>query len=200
MMLNGAQNVTIIPNGWSRKNALWLYRKKNVHQTIGWCGTATHRMDFNECKKAIEDLSRGMDFDIVIGGDYEIYDRINMPPHRKIFLPFTSYDNYPWMLGWMDIMLVPLRTDQFNLGKSDIKLVDAAAKGIPYVASDVPQYRDHKGGIVVDTKDSWMSAIADLLKDHDLVDRHVSEVFEFAQERENDNIALLWMKMFGEIL
>jgi hypothetical protein len=56
-------------------------------------------------------------------------------------------DGYPELFKF-DMGVVPLNDVPFNLGKSNLKGLEYAASGIPFVASNLGEYRDlHAGGI-----------------------------------------------------
>jgi glycosyltransferase involved in cell wall biosynthesis len=54
-------------------------------------------------------------------------------------VPASEPEDYPSILT-MDIGLAPLRDTPFNHAKSDIKILEYSASGIPWVASDLPSY------------------------------------------------------------
>ncbi len=54
-------------------------------------------------------------------------------------LPATDPEDYPSLLT-MDIGIAPLRDTPFNHAKSDIKILEYSASGIPWIASDLPAY------------------------------------------------------------
>lgn len=143
-------SIHVIPNGWSSRDPHWLDRRSIYKDKIiiGWGGTITHREDFQMCVKPLKKIMREHpEVIICIAGDPEIYQMFaTVQEKQKLFVPMVPYDLYPITLSLWDILLAPLLNSDFNMAKSDIKLVDAGAKGIPYVASDMPVYRPwHKG-------------------------------------------------------
>jgi glycosyltransferase involved in cell wall biosynthesis len=161
------RNIQVIPNGWSADNPYWkrFYPHDGVH--IGWAGTITHREDFKLCLSALLEVTRRYpEAKIFIGGDVEIYQMLKQVPEKqKFFLPMMTYEDYPHMLGFFDILIAPLIDDEFNRAKSDIKLVDAGAKGIPWVASSIEFYREWKdGGYIAGYKDDWIQALSHLVR------------------------------------
>jgi glycosyltransferase involved in cell wall biosynthesis len=83
------------------------------------------------------------------------------------------YANFHRMLahefGWR-VGLAPLLGGPFNHGKSDIKVLDYAAAGIPAVVADQPAYDDWDDGKTVlrATPDGFGQAVVRLLHDEDL--------------------------------
>jgi glycosyltransferase involved in cell wall biosynthesis len=66
-----------------------------------------------------------------------------------------------------DVNLVPLRPSVFNLSKSPLRCLEAAALGIPVVASDYGPYaafvRDGETGLLARWPHQWMRHLRDLL-------------------------------------
>ena len=189
--------IHIIPNGWSKENTFWaMKRNKFAGPTvnIGWAGTITHRTDFLKCKNAVvEVLEQYENTKVVIGQDAEIYQMFDkFPEDRKLFLPPVPYSFYPIILSYIDIWLAPLQDNKFNASKSDIKLVDAGARVIPWIASPMPAYSAWKwGGILANTPDEWKAAIISLLDPERRV--LLGEVgWTRALDREQENIVDAW--------
>lgn len=74
-----------------------------------------------------------------------------------------------------DLAVCPLNDHVFNLSKSNLKVLEMSAFGIPCIASDIGPYRflnDHKGcGFVVkdnDSVNSWIDTIEMAVMQHDL--------------------------------
>jgi glycosyltransferase involved in cell wall biosynthesis len=141
---------------------------------------------------------------ILIGGDYEIYNMFDKYPlGRKTFIPPVPYDTYPVMLQMSDIWLAPLEDTVFNRAKSDIKLVDAAAAGIPFLASSLPQYipwgKEGGSGIASDPKD-WQDNL-DILVDHPSLRKHLGMVGKKRSGwRESEVYGSLWANILWRIL
>lgn len=189
-----------IPNGWTSRNSLWFHRQKHQKTALGWCGTITHREDFKLALPDINKAVRQCDFNVVIGGDPEIYRMLDkIPEKNKLFSPMVIYAAYPYMLSWMDILLAPLVDDEFNRAKSDIKLLDAGVRKIPWIASPLPQYREWgSGGIFANGTESWYSAMQ-ILVDPKQSAEHAEAGHEKAMTREGKQIAKLWMALLNNL-
>lgn len=151
-----------VPNSW-KDSPIWQYHKPSDQFRIGWAGSLTHRQDFGQCvTPLISILKKYPQTQVVIGADYEIYNKFaSFPESRKLFVPGVLYEYYPLMLSNFDLLLAPLEPNDFNLAKSDIKLMDACAKRIPYVASRLPQYESWKSsfGWMATTYQEWYEAM-----------------------------------------
>lgn len=79
---------------------------------------------------------------------------------------FTEY----FMALDASIGVAPLIDDPFNYGKSDLKIIEYMARGIPFVCSNVGPYEEvsflhEKAGFFVSSDSEWVDAITTLLAD-----------------------------------
>ena len=194
----------IIPNGWSSRNPLMRWKRNQYKDKfiLGWAGTITHREDFKLCLNAIKfTLKKYPQTMIHIGGDLAIYDYFKtVPESQKLYTPMLPFNLYPTMLGYWDLLLAPLIDDEFNRGKSDIKLVDAVAKGIPWVASYVTPYLDWFGGIYATHEEDWKQALGSLFCDPALRRNLVAIGQHRAEEREMGNLVMDWFSAVRSLL
>jgi glycosyltransferase involved in cell wall biosynthesis len=143
-------NPYVISNGWNSDDD-WDKPIDRYGITIGWTGTITHREDFKLIEEPVKDILNDYPYvKLIIGVDEEIYKRFSkIPENQKVFVPMMPYHRYVWKIKTFDILLAPLVNDEFNQFKSDIKLVEAGAAGIPWVASPIKNYEDWGvGGII----------------------------------------------------
>ncbi len=198
------QNTMLIPNGWSSGNFNWLVKRSRYRDNFifGWAGTITHRADFQQVvapMRAI--LKKHKNTMIMIGGDPEIYNIFaNTPQDQKLFIPQVSYDNWPTMLAHMDVMLVPLLDDEFNRAKSDIKLVDSGAKGIPFIASNMPVYQDWPGGGVLVYENEWFTAMDRMVSEPDYRKELSLEGRRLAQNRDMLVLVDKWVQAVEHVI
>jgi len=189
-------NITIIPNGWDSSNWLWRAKRRIVRDrlTIGWGGTITHRQDFEMAVGPLKTIIRkNKNVVLVMAGDYEIYNIFrSVPEDQKMFLPMVSYDTYPYLLSHFDIMLAPLLNNEFNRAKSDIKLVDAGARNIPFIASDMPVYSDWTAGGLLVKDDEWYEALDKYLRWPELRKHDGDAGRKLAAKREFSILGDLW--------
>jgi len=165
-------NCTMIPNGWSADNFNWLVKRSLYKDRFifGWGGTVTHRKDFRQCINPIKAfLKKHTNAMISIIGDLEIYNYfVNVPEDQKLFIPMIDYHLYPIGLSMWDVLLAPLEDTYFNQAKSDIKLIDAGAKGIPYIASDISIYKGWEGCGLLVNPEGWYEAMEKLIEQPEL--------------------------------
>lgn len=198
------EKIRVIPNGWD-DSMWWNMRVPTSTVNIGWGGTITHRADFLLCRDALIEIAlKYKDVRVVIAGDPEIYAMMKrIPEKQKMFLPMVRYEDYPHTLTYYDILLAPLENTNFNNGKSDIKLVDAGAAEIPFVASDVPIYSTgiwDEGGYLVRTKDEWFSALEELVLYDEIRERKGKKCREIAMPRHMNTLSDEWLAVYQEAL
>lgn len=81
---------------------------------------------------------------------------------RSEMHPFTGYDGYLNMLAQADCALMPLADDAFNRCKSAVRAIDAAAVGVPAIASDLGDFpnviTDGRTGLIA-AQGGWSTAL-----------------------------------------
>lgn len=132
-------NVHIVPNAVPD----WLLdhqppQRDDGTLTIGWGGSATHSMDWDQAAGQIRrTLQRNPHTELhCIGTNYAdgIQARFTpWVPNVETFLRTIDYH----------IAVAPLRPHVFNQAKSALKAIEAGALGIPIVASAVRPYEDY---------------------------------------------------------
>lgn len=82
--------------------------------------------------------------------------------------PQQTLDTYMSLYDGHKIALAPLEKNTFNMCKSNLKILEAAAKGLPIICSKtLPYYNDLDKDVVIfgNSENSWRSAVTKLLKD-----------------------------------
>lgn len=83
--------------------------------------------------------------------------------------PFTSYENYMVWLARADCAVMPLTDDPFNRTKSAVRVLDAAAAGVPALVSNVGDLcapvLHGETGFVLGPGDCWLGSLEDLASD-----------------------------------
>jgi glycosyltransferase involved in cell wall biosynthesis len=159
-------NVHVIPNAVPD----WLLdhqppQRNDGTITIGWGGSATHHMDWQHAGQQIRRLlTREPSTELhCIGNDYGALLRA---PRRR-FTPWqASVEDYYRAIDYT-IGLCPLLPHVFNTGKSPVKSIEAAALGIPVVASAVRPYEDFvqdgTTGYLVRRDHEWAASLRALI-------------------------------------
>jgi glycosyltransferase involved in cell wall biosynthesis len=162
-------NVAVLPNciPASLLDAPKSVGRKGV--VIGWSGGASHSLDLIELGDAPRRLlHRYPDVSLHTMGDAQAgammskwnRDRVKWTPWIQTVPEFHETIDF-------DITLAPLRPSTFNQSKSPIRCLEAAALGIPVVASDFGPYadfvRDGETGFLASRPHQWTGYLTKLL-------------------------------------
>lgn len=199
-----AHAIAILPNTWSRSHRGWQ-APPPPHQGIvlGWAGTVTHRIDVQEMRSGVlRALAQRPQARLVIIGDLGVYEVFKeLPASQRLYRPGVPFEHYPQLLAEFDILLAPLENNRFNHAKSDLKLLEAGVRGIPWVASPLPAYRDWgAGGLLAATPEEWERHLLRLIDDGDLRRRLGAEGRAQAEMREIENLVGLWQAVIEEAI
>ncbi|MFG3051920.1 glycosyltransferase [Kitasatospora sp. NPDC048239] len=161
-------NVVVVPNYLPA----WLLQHERPRRdgavTIGWGGSATHAMDLAELGGHLRQTMRrnpqtelhlmGSDFSREMG----VRERVRVTPWTN------SVPDY-WRAIDYDIMLAPLRPHPFNASKSPLRPLEAAALGIPVIASAYGPYEEFVQhgvtGYLVRRDHEWGRYLTELVND-----------------------------------
>jgi glycosyltransferase involved in cell wall biosynthesis len=162
------ENVVIVPNyipAW----VLEWERPKRDRLTIGWMGSQAHAMDWDEAAPHIARFMKQnpeVGFHL-IGGLYR--DWFKLPEEQISATGWIDGVENVWRAIDFDIALAPLRPHVFNQSKSNLKALEAAALGIPIVASDSRPYSDFvehgRTGFLVKRDHEWGKYLRELVND-----------------------------------
>ena len=202
-MKNLTGNVCVMPDGWSDQNKLWQ-KEPALRNTIniGWLGTNAQLEDLVFIRRFIVRIIREFhNTKIVIMGNPQAYRLFeSLPENRRMYLPAVTQEEFPYLLSQVDVLLVPLRNTPYNLSLPDTLLMEAGAKGIPWVASSIPSFqRWQKGGVIPEGLDEWHLSIRHLVMDEDLRRRLGREGKSAAEAREMKQMGRRWLDLIKHV-
>ena len=194
----------VIPHSWMKRNGLWdkpITRRHTVN--LGWLGTREQVEDVASVRRMILRVLREFPYaQLIVGGDaqvYQLFDRL--PESRRIFLPPAQPDDYPYLLGQMDILLVPMRDTLFNRMQSDMRLMEAGIRRIPWIASPMPAFLAWSaGGLITHNPEDWVTHLRQLVQEPQLRISLGNEGWQKAEQREMNQQGELWQLMVEELL
>lgn len=164
-------DVRIVPNFMPE----WVFdheRPQRDRVTVGWMGSSTHSMDWDQADNQVKRfMLRNSDLQFhLIGGSYG--DKFKLHPGQLVETGWVNGVDNVWKAIDFDIALAPLRPHVFNQSKSNLKALEAAALGIPIIASDCgpyPEFVEHgKTGFLVKRDHEWGKFLHILTEDADL--------------------------------
>lgn len=161
-------DVRLVRNG---VNGL-MFDEVNQHDkpVIGWAGATNFRNnDLEQLRDWLPEFLEEHDLMIHHAGATDdapsFSDVTGVNPDRLRTSPLVPITEYAAGFQF-DIGIVPLSDIPFNHAKSNIKGLEYAASGIPFVASDSPEYRvlhDNGVGMLANDTVSWVSNMKTLL-------------------------------------
>lgn len=170
------------------------------------CGyVATHQdvkiYDNREDLKAKNDNCRVENRLVKTDADYmaEVFRRTNS---FRIY-PSVDLENYLNYYDSADVAIAPLQDTFWNSMKSELKVIEAAAKHVPIIASKVAPYSDMKsdaGIIWVTQPKQWLEHIRYCIKNPEYVKEQGEQLYEqVSKDYDLININKLRMQVFNSL-
>ena len=137
---------------------------------VGWVGATSHRSsDLEIMKGIINPLLANNEIKFQHSGHYptsaSVASKLGLHEDQVSVLDAVDAREYPSLLN-MDVGIAPLRDTPFNHAKSDIKLLEYSASGIPWVGSSLSAYeglRKNWGvGRTASKPSQWLKHLRDL--------------------------------------
>jgi glycosyltransferase involved in cell wall biosynthesis len=191
-------NVVITPNalpyGLNQFNDT---RVKSDKVRLFWCGSISHDNDIKILKEPLKRLQGRKDIQMVMGG-YNDSDAYTKSIWDKMFSMFTgnlpsiklhsaSPTQYMDMYNFADIVLIPLEDSEWHACKSNLKILEAAAKRLPVICSNVAPYNMDVDAPVlwVNNQKDWFRYINLLTNNPSLRENLGNELYAWASKRYN---------------
>lgn len=173
--------IWVIPNAidytirnWTRKEA------KKEHGlddkiVLGWTGSIHHTRDGQCMLPAIAAvLAKYPEAVFLMQCDRSVYYDWTRPlkgvcDKQLRWVPPLPFDVHPMIYSLFNVNLAPLEVTPFNICKSDLRLIEGGAHGVPYVASKIASYLEFHnwsggiGGHLAATAQEWYDGIVKLI-------------------------------------
>lgn len=172
---------------------------------VGWVGSTAHRSKDLEILRGI--LTTTQNYKLYHGGHAVtaplFSDKVGLPKTAVATAPLVSSKDYQNLLI-MDVGLAPLRDCSFNNAKSDIKLLEYSASGIPWIASPSPAYNTlaqtfNYPRLAKRPKD-WLRHLRELTSDVQLRRAEGDALYELAKSRDISVGAKKWNDLLANVL
>jgi glycosyltransferase involved in cell wall biosynthesis len=169
----GCENVAVLPN-CIPEFVLGMPREPTPRPRVGWQGGASHGVDVGLVVQPVRRfLKRFPGWDLRLAGtDYRPTFKAGKQATFGKWKPV--YQDPPAYYATLDfdIGLAPLAVTEFNLSKSNVKVLEYAARGIPAVATDCEIYRSFirhgENGFLVSEEHEWLKYLSVLANDDGL--------------------------------
>jgi hypothetical protein len=163
------KSVYMIRNGVSLKQ----FTRRKHHSTkpvIGWAGAVNYRNnDLELLRHWLPQFLEKHDLMFHHAGHEpnapSFADITGINPNRLTTSPLALIGDYAKGFKF-DIGIVPLNDIPFNYAKSNIKGLEYVASGIPFIASDLPEYRllhEDGAGRIATTAEEWEGHMQELI-------------------------------------
>ena len=180
---NRAKRTWVIPNSLDFGIRDWENKEARNTQlagrtVIGWAGSSFHPDDMLPLQSSLKAVLKNHPeavFAIASGPAQvrQFLQPLDLPQDQVVILSPVPFQDYPQLLSQFDIGIAPLSNNLFNRCKSELKLLEYGAWGIPYVAAKVAPYqRFHqssggKGGLLAVNSNDWEAGLSRMLDDID---------------------------------
>lgn len=186
----GIERVEVIGN-YLPPQAVRRRARRHDGVVIGWVAGMEHRSDA-EALGIAASLKRLLAAHPqvsveCIGVDLRLPERYRHDEH-------VHFNDLPTRIGGWDIGIAPLADVPFNRTRSDIKLKEYAASGVPWLASPVGPYQtlgESQGGRLV-PNDGWFEALDALVTGHRQRRRLARKGRSWAKRQTIDAVAKRW--------
>lgn len=197
-------NVCMIPDGWSNQNMLWR-KPPSPRKTInlGWLGSSGELEDLVMIRRFIVRVMREIPTTkIVIVGNPQAYRLFeSLPENRRMYLPSVADEEFPYQLSQIDVLLAPLRNTPYNKSLADTVLMEAGAKGVPWLGSAIPSFCQWQGGgVLCNDLDEWYANLRQLALNEGLRQELGREGRSAAETREMNSVGRLWLDVIEQVL
>jgi glycosyltransferase involved in cell wall biosynthesis len=133
--------------------------------TIGWVAAAEHRGDLKDLRlrRTFEQLLEEQPHVSLVSVGVDLGVRNDRYSHR----PGVDFPELPDTIAEFDLALAPIADVSFNRVRSNVKVKEYAAGGVPWLASSIGPYKElgaEQGGRLVPDY-GWGEALTDLVTD-----------------------------------
>lgn len=182
------KDVTVLPN--MLPSAFWPDKRRETRDTnklvVGWAGSISHVPDLKEIDAVIFDLlDRYPQIEVHMAGASA--DWLSRTHDRIKFFDAVPIEQYPELLAGFDIGLAPLINSKFNQAKSDLKALEYAMAGVPFVGSKIPAYarvvKQGETGFLAAKYADWMKHARALIESAELRDSVAEKARAWAETR-----------------
>ncbi len=164
--------------------ALELRSKKKGFCAGYFSGSYSHSKDFEIAERALANLmAKYENFYVVVVGFMDFVPEFQkfIDNGRVKILDFVSYEFLPYLNALVDVNLIPLTNEEFNVCKSELKYFESALLKIPSVISNLESYKNIiKDGVngVLSNDDQWYEKLEDLYLNPDKVEKMGLKAYE----------------------
>lgn len=202
------KNVLLLPNTVDTKAFSKHDHTQNEDVVIGWAGSTAHRSGDLQTLRGVLPTTQNTTTHIsyLHGGHFHsspsFAEQVGLPKEMVKTLPTCDPQDYPKLLQ-MDIGIAPLRDTPFNHAKSEIKLLEYSASGIPWIGSALSAYvslRDEFGcGRVAQRPREWQRHLNELISSRALRQEEGERLYELVKARDVSHGGSTWNSVLSSL-
>jgi glycosyltransferase involved in cell wall biosynthesis len=176
----------------------WRAARPPAELVVGWVAATEHKADLDDLRirAALERvLERHDDVRVVSVGL-----RLGLETDRYRWQPTVRFEELPEHIAAFDIGIAPLIDTRFNRARSNVKVKEYAALGVPWLASPIGPYADmgeQQGGRLV-PDDGWAEALERLVEGHRERERLARRAADWGRRETVGEHAHRWEEALGE--
>lgn len=196
--------VVVVKNAIDYDDPQWVDSKgkrRNKNKTvIGYAGSTTHYGDLDQMKIPFRRLNNNKTFRrnmvFQLSGTDFVNDYAKKVWHHQLGI-FTDdgknknvfisggvkVNQYARFFDQMDIVIAPLIDNEFNRCKSELKVLEAGSKWLPFIGSDMITFSRTGANIdLCSNNDEWVESILELSFDKSLREMLGKELGEYVRD------------------
>ena len=194
----------VVPNAID----LTLFEAQRVSSTteptVGWVGAVPWRSgDLEILRGVIGPWMKRHGLRFIHGGHVEgatpAAELLGLDPVTPtVERPLVPVWEYPRLFEGIEIFVAPLSDVPFNQAKSNVKLLEASAAGIPWVASAIGPYENAEGGRLARRPKDWLRHLEALLDPGSRAEQQAAQrawVEQYSMARSWES----WVRAYGTV-
>lgn len=152
-------DIRLVPNRLPKSvwGALTSQRNTSAKPRVGWVGAQQHKGDLKQLEEVIRQTADRIEW-VFMGMWPEEVAELLTEKHLPVL-----FADYPAKLASLnlDLALAPLEINEFNAGKSNLRLLEYGAMSWPVICSDIYPFRTQSPPVTYAAADtaSWIAAI-----------------------------------------
>lgn len=138
---------------------------------VGWSGGTGHLQAMKSWFNAlllVMDYKKNSYF-LTCGANYA--DQVDeIFPGRATSIPWTTIENYPFIINSFDISIAPSHESKYFKSKSDLRWLEASASGVPVIANPntYKEIKEGETGFLASTTDEFEEKLSELIDNKEL--------------------------------
>lgn len=111
-------------------------------------------------------------------------------PDRSTSIPWTTIENYPFVINSFDIAIAPSHDSKYFKSKSDLRWLEAGASGVPVIANPITykEIVDGETGFLAETNEEFEQKLINLIEDKELRTKVGEQARQYIKENRDISV------------